>query len=514
MTSLPSSWAGSVLVALAGLASACGDASGPKHGKGDTLASDAPATQDTQVATDQEASAEVAAGALGASQIGIGRRHDPAWVTHYGGAGDDQGEGLALLGAAIYIGGDTSSAWFGAFDDPCAETGEHAGEDCADAFVVNATTGVGVQFGEQASDSVKGLAATADALYVAAKYREGPAAGYQNDGILSRYALDLQSRAWEVTIRNAGKVDEFLSVVSDGDVFAAGGSAGRVGADPKLGDEDMVVMRVTPAGATTAVDQLGGPKFQEMMGVAADSDGVYAVGQTSDGLALGAEHGGYVGGSTDAFLVIMDRSLDSAKEVCRAQIGTKLKDVAQTVLVVGDHVYVGGYSEGVVNGQFADGAACNQDSFPPTDDFKTDAWIAKYDKRCQHVWTREFGTKNGDAAAKLATEGEHVFVVGIYGSATVAHGGTSASTHAFVRGYDLDGNVVGEVLFDSSADGASGKDIGQAVVADATTVYVTGSTDGTLGAPGATLGGRDVFLAKIPIAELTGGVATLGTGCL
>ena len=511
-----------------GLTSGCGDKSGSsKPGGGDTdvsSAADSTAQEvvapDSQVATDSQDSAgaddeqladDIGSATLGASQIGIGRAHDPAWVTHLGGAGDDQGEGLAVLGDAIYIGGDTSSSWLGTFADPCTATGDHEGEDCADAFLYNATTGIGIQFGGPASDSIKSLAATDDALYVASKYREGPAGNYQTDAVALKYSLDLQTREWEVTIRNAGKVDEFLSIVSDGDVFAAGGSAGKVGSDPKLGDEDMVVMRITPAGTTTAVEQLGSQKFEEMMGVAADADGVYAVGQTSAG--LDDDPGGFIGGATDAFLVIMDRSLDSAKEVCRVQIGTKLRDVAQTVVVLGDFVYLGGYTEGVMNGQHPDGAACNQDSFPPTDDFKNDAWIAKYDKTCQHVWTRQFGTKDGDAASKIATDGQRLFVTGIYGSATVSHGGTSSSTHAFVRAYDLDGNVLGEVSFDSSLDGAGGLDIGQSVAVDATYVYVTGSTGGTLGEPGSSLGGRDVFFAKIPIAELTSGVATTGTGC-
>src|SRR6187551_3194213 len=69
---------------------------------------------------------------LGDAQIGVGRRHDPAWVTHHGGCGDEQGESIAVSPAGLYIGGDTTTAWFGAFNDPCTAAGPHEREDCAD----------------------------------------------------------------------------------------------------------------------------------------------------------------------------------------------------------------------------------------------------------------------------------------------------------------------------------------------------------------------------------------------
>ena len=442
---------------------------------------------------------------LAEAQIGVGRRHDPAWVTHYGGPGDEQGESIAVSPASLYIGGDTTSEWFGKFRDPCAAAAPHEGEDCADAFIFNVRTGVGVQIGNLQSDAVKGLALDGSGLYVAAKFREGPPR-YQNDAYAMKYSLDLQTREWGVTITNPGKVDEFLGIAVDGDVFACGGLSAQVGSDPHdpHGDEDMFVMKIDATGAVVATDQIGSTEFEELMGVAVDADAVYSVGQTAGSLA-GAPA---LGGSTDALLAISDRSLDSARERCRVQLGSGGKDVAQTVIVNGDYVYLAGYTEGVVNERLPNGATCNQDSYPPSDVFRADAWLAKYDKTCQHVWTRQFGSKDSDMASKLASDGSHIFITGNYGTQSPAHGGSTASTHAFVRGYDLDGNLVGEVRLDSGD-----QDVGQALVVDAGIVYVTGGTYGTLGPAGSSLGGRDAFLAQIPVAELTSGVTATGPGC-
>jgi hypothetical protein len=443
------------------------------------------------------------AGPLGEAQIGVGRLHDPAWVTQYGGPGDEQGEGIAVSRAGLYIGGDTTSAWFGAFNDPCSAAAPHEGEDCADGFIFSVWAGVGVQIGNMQSDAVKALALDGTGLYVAAKFREGPP-GYKNDAYAMKYSLDLQMREWGATIRNPRKVDEFLGIAVDGDVFACGGSSARVGPDPHIGDEDMIVMKIDATGTVVATEQIGSTGFEELMGVAVDADAVYSVGQTAGALGCGPA----LGSRTDALLVISDRSLESTLERCRVQFGSGEKDVAQTVIVNGDHVYVAGYTDGVVNGLLRNGATCNQDSHPPSDAFRTDAWLAKYDKSCQHVWTRQFGTKDGDVGSKLATDGSHIFITGNYGTQSPAHGGSTASTHAFVRGYDLDGNLIGEVRLDSGD-----QDVGQALVVHAGIVYVTGGTYGTLGQAGSNLGGRDVFLAQIPIAELTSGVASTGTGC-
>ena len=108
-------------------------------------------------------------GAPGEAQIGIGRAHDPAWVTHFGGPGDDEAFAVRASAAGVFVAGATSSEMFGTFNDKCKATGEHGGEDCADAFVMNTDTGKGVQFGGQQQDSARSLVADTDSVYVAGK---------------------------------------------------------------------------------------------------------------------------------------------------------------------------------------------------------------------------------------------------------------------------------------------------------------------------------------------------------
>src|SRR5262245_6729291 len=56
------------------------------------------------------------ASAFGESQIGVGHAHDPAWVTHLGGPGNDEAFGVTAAAAGVFVSGETASAMFGPFD--------------------------------------------------------------------------------------------------------------------------------------------------------------------------------------------------------------------------------------------------------------------------------------------------------------------------------------------------------------------------------------------------------------
>lgn len=445
-------------------------------------------------------------GSLGAAHIGIGVAHDPAWVTQLGGPGDDEALAVAASAAGVYVGGSTSSAWFGPFVDACDPNipPDHVGEDCADAFLTNAETAEGIQFGDPQSDEVKFVTLTSDAVYACGNYREPPTGKYQKDGFVARLAFDLSQKSWEQTIENPGKVDELMGVAVTSDVFVAGGSAAELDGHPTQNEDD-VVARLGTDGAMQAIEQLGGQGLDEMMGVAADSDGVYAIGATASWLD---DDPGENLGSTDSILLAFDPGLEVANVICRAQMGTSTKDVGQSVIATADAIYVAGYTEGRINGELANGSACNVDDPGGSDEFTVDAFVARYDKSCQHVWTRQFGTTSSDAASVIASDGQLLYVTGFYGSEAEAHGGTTSATHAFLRAYDFDGNVTGEVRFEST----NGTDIGQGVAAFGDFVYVVGGTNGTLSNE-PSLGQRDAFFAKIPISAVNGNVHFSGDGC-
>ena len=104
-------------------------------------------------------------------------------------------------------------------------------------------------------------------------------------------------------------------------------------------------------------------------------------------------------------------------------------------------------------------------------------------------WARQFGTTGTDSALAVAATGSTVYVAG--GATNGAFSGqTSAGQRdAFVTRFDLDGNVIWSRQF-----GTAEEDEAQGVAADATGVYVVGSTRGAL--QGTNTGGSDAFVRK------------------
>jgi hypothetical protein len=283
-------------------------------------------------------------------------------------------------------------------------------------------------------------------------------------------------------------------------LFATGGTAGELVPGAGVGVEDNLAVAIDPDGAIVAMRQTGSSVFEEMMGVAADDARVFVVGQTGGWLD---DDPGANRGSTDAFLAVLDRDLAVNPSGCIVQLGTGGKDVGQAVAVDAEGVYIAGWTEGVMNGELADGATCNQ-----AGEFPADAFVARYDRACNHVWTRQFGTPAGDVAEAVAIDETHVWVAGDFGGG-LDHQDTRAETGGFLRVYDkATGALAGEVLFETDET-----DVARAVATGATNVYVAGGTGGDLGGPGAGLGGMDMFLATIPKAAVLGNVNANGSGC-
>jgi len=197
------------------------------------------------------------------------------------------------------------------------------------------------------------------------------------------------------------------------------------------------------------------------------------------------------------------------------QFGSAGSDTTRGVAVDATGVYVVGETSGTLSGQTNAGG--------------TDAFVRKYSASGNQLWTRQFGSADGDFATGVAVDAAGVFVVGystappllstneaflrkydvsgnllwtrqvrIPGLNTYAHGVATQPTGVyvvghfsnnaggFVRKYDFEGNLV---WVGSGGSGAFG------VAADATDVYVVGLTDQTL--PGQTgAGGRDAFVRK------------------
>ena len=159
------------------------------------------------------------------------------------------------------------------------------------------------------------------------------------------------------------------------------------------------------------------------------------------------------------------------------QFGTDGGDEGWGIALDATGVYVAGWTFSTFPGQTNAGAE--------------DAFVRKYDASGTVLWTRQFGTFNQDYALSVAVNqsGAGVYVGG-HTWATLPGQTSAGGLDAFVRMYDRDGNELWTRQF-----GTSGAEAAGAVAADASGVYVAGSTDGTF--PGQTYyGDFDAFIRK------------------
>ena len=154
-------------------------------------------------------------------------------------------------------------------------------------------------------------------------------------------------------------------------------------------------------------------------------------------------------------------------------------DQASGVAVDASGLYVAGIYGGTLPGQTSAG------------DF--DAFVRKYNATTgNEIWTSQFGSPSRDDAFGVAVDATGVSVVGST-FATLPGQTSVGGTDAYVRKYDTTGNVLWTRQFGTwTGDAASG------VAADASGLYVAGSTFGTLSDP-TSVGPNnlDAFLVKI-----------------
>src|SRR5207253_403756 len=162
------------------------------------------------------------------------------------------------------------------------------------------------------------------------------------------------------------------------------------------------------------------------------------------------------------------------------QSGFGPPDSAFALAIDGPDVYVAGFiGYGVLPGQSSPGY--------------WDAFVRKYDGDGNELWTSQFGTDDADEATAVAVNGSAVYIAGFTRGALP--GQTSAGADdAFVRKYDNAGNELWTHQF-----GTSGSDQITGLAADASGVYLSGFTGGTL--PGQTsAGGQDAFIRRYDAA--------------
>ena len=170
-------------------------------------------------------------------------------------------------------------------------------------------------------------------------------------------------------------------------------------------------------------------------------------------------------------------------ELWTRQFGTVANDQALAVAVDSTGVYVAGHTNAALPGQTL--------GSPGVDD----AFVRKYDRNGNELWTRQFGTASTEQAHGVAADSTGVYVVGNT-NGPLGLPSTIGAFDAFIRKYDANGNAPWTRQFGTAAN-----DYAWAVAASSSGIYAAGRTDGAFpGQTNASPGVRDAFVRKFDSA--------------
>lgn len=288
------------------------------------------------------------------------------------------------------------------------------------------------------------------------------------DAFVSKYDAkgDIQ---WTRQIGNSTHdLDASYGVSADGlgNVYICGYTFGTL-SGTYAGNGDAFVSKYDAAGNLQWTRQFGTNMSEVARGVSADGLGsVYLSGHSNGNLS------DMSGGIPDAFV----RKYDAAGTFqWSRELSTAERDASHGVSADGlGNVYITGRTEGSLSGPNAG---------------ISDAFVSKYDAAGTLQWTRQIGTSDYDAGNGVSADGlGNVYITGrTDGSLDALNAGLG---DAFISKFDASGSFLWTRQL-----GTSAFDIGNSVSADGFgSVYITGHTDGNLGALNAGL--RDAFISK------------------
>lgn len=112
-----------------------------------------------------------------------------------------------------------------------------------------------------------------------------------------------------------------------------------------------------------------------------------------------------------------------------------------------------------------------------------DAYVRRYDSSGRLVWTRQFGTAAADTAAALASDQQAIYVAGSTGGA-LREQTNQGGQDAYLRKYTRTGEVVWTRQFGEAFDEVSTADAIHAIAARDGAVYVVGESSAAIAGPG------------------------------
>ncbi|MBN1673319.1 MAG: SBBP repeat-containing protein [Kiritimatiellae bacterium] len=314
-------------------------------------------------------------------------------------------------------------------------------------------------YGSDAGDYAQGAAVDGTSAVYVAGYTYGQFDGQINIGppdlCLSRFDGD-GTRGWS-RIWGSTESDYAYGVGVDGTgrVYVAGNTYGAFGGETNAGGRDICLRKFDADGATVWTRIRGSSANDDARGVAVAGDGsVYAAGYTA-----GAFDGQTNAGSIDLCLL----KFDEAGTLQWTRLwGSSAGDYGSGVCVdetQGD-TYVAGYTFAGFDAQTNNGGA--------------DLCLTRHDAAGNRLWTRVWGSDQGDYANAAACDGAAVYVAG---ETEGAFGGQvhSGGTDICLSKFDIDGNLLWSRIW-----GSPSNETARAVcLGTGGRVYVTGFTVGT-----------------------------------
>ncbi len=288
-----------------------------------------------------------------------------------------------------------------------------------------------------------------------------------NDAFVRKYSSDGAILWTKQFGTSASEGATSVVVDSSNNILISGVTFGSfIGSNAGL--SDTFIRKYSSSGNVMWTGQFGTSMQDNGHSIAIDkADNIVVTGQTFGSLI------GSNAGSSDAFI----RKFSSGGEVLwTKQFGTSDFDTAAAVEIDSlNNILIVGNTFGVLDGSNAGG---------------DDAFIRKYNPAGDIIWTRQFGTSQGDEANSVAVDDTgNVVVVGETTGTFV--GQNVGITDAFVRQYKSNGDIRWTKQF-----GTSGYDFINTVALDSSgNVLVSGDTEGAI--VGSNFGGRDAFIQKI-----------------
>ena len=296
------------------------------------------------------------------------------WTRELGSVRLERAYGVALDAAGdIVVTGYTN----GDFD------GTHAGNTTDDVFVVKFDAAGDRkwlrQFGVPAVAD-RGYAIATDAtsnIYVTGYTRGNLAATNLGDKDVYLAKLDpAGNQIWLIQFGSAGE-DKAWGVAATGDGLRLGGmTSGALGSP--AGALDGWVARYDADGNRAWLQQFGTSANEEVWGLTADAGGnTYVAGYSA------GDFDGTLAGDKDMIVAQFDAA---GAMTWRDQLGTELNDKAAAVRLDAGNLYLAGFSDGSLG----------------TSVGKFDAILVKYAPDKSREWVRQFGTTEDDAADAFA----------------------------------------------------------------------------------------------------------------